>query len=91
MLASMTLYPKDLNVKHEDVEQRGLGSMTQTTKEGKLVYFIARVKKKEGSGRSISRILKHLVETYSTRYLHDGVANEGIQVLHQWQWLGRIM
>ena len=30
---SMTLYPKDLNVKHEDVEKRGLGSMSQTTKE----------------------------------------------------------
>ena len=34
---SMTLYPKDPNVKHEDVEERGLGSMAQTTKEGKLV------------------------------------------------------
>ena len=27
-MASMTLYPKDLNVKQVDVEERGLGSVT---------------------------------------------------------------
>ena len=51
---SMTLYPKDPNVKHEDVEQRGLGSMTQTMKEGKVIDFFSRVRKNEVSGRSIS-------------------------------------
>ena len=73
----MTLYPKDLNVKHEDVEQRGLGSMTQTMEEGNLIDFVARARKKEGSGRSISRILKNLLETSSTEDLHNGVADEG--------------
>lgn len=51
---SMTLYPKDPNVKHEDVEQRGLRSMTQTMKEEKLIDFVPRATKKEGSRRSIS-------------------------------------
>lgn len=51
---SMTLYPKDLNVKHEDVEQRGLGSMTETMKEWKLIDFVARARKNEVSERSIS-------------------------------------
>lgn len=53
-MASMNLYPKDPNVKHVDVEKRGLESINQTTKEEKLVDFIARAKNKNGSGRSIS-------------------------------------
>ena len=53
-IASMTLYPKDLNVKQEDVEQRGLRSMTQTTNKEKIIDFVTRAKKKEGIGRSIS-------------------------------------
>jgi len=74
---SMTLYPKDPNVKHEVVEQRGLGSMTQTTKEGKLIDFVARARKNEGSEKAVSRTLKHLTETSSTDDLHNGVAKEG--------------
>jgi len=45
-MTSMILYPKDPNVKHEDVEQRGLGSITQTPKERKLIDFVARDGKK---------------------------------------------
>ena len=74
---SMSLYPKDPNVKHEDVEQRGFGSMTQTTKEGKFIDFVARVRNKEGSERTISRIREHLKETSSTDDLHNGIADEG--------------
>ena len=73
----MNLYPKDLNVKHEDVEQRGLGSMTQTTREGKLIDFIARARKKEGSERTISRTLRYLTETSSIDDLHNRVSDEG--------------
>ena len=73
---SMTLYPKDPNVKHEDVEQRGLGSMTQTKREGKLIKFLARARKNEVSKRSASRILKHLTDTSSTNDLHNGVSKE---------------
>jgi len=51
--------------------------MTQTTKEEKLIYFVARARKKEGSGKSISQILKHLAETSSTEDLQNGVADEG--------------
>ena len=51
---SMTLYPKDPNMKHEDVEERGLGSVTQTTKEKKLIDFVARAGKNEGSEKEIS-------------------------------------
>jgi len=51
----MISYPKDPNVKHEDVEQRGLGSIVQTTKEKKLVEFIAKAgRKNEGSERTTS-------------------------------------
>ena len=71
---SMTLYPKDPNVKPEDVEQRGLGSMTQTTKKRKLINFVARARKNEVSERSASRILKHLTKTSSIDDLHNGVA-----------------
>ena len=73
----MNLYPKDPNVKHEDVEQRGLGSMTQTTKEGKLIDFIVRARKNEVSEREISQSLEHLTETSSTDDFHNGVAKEG--------------
>lgn len=75
--ASMTLYPKDPNVKHVDLEQRGIGSMTQTTKEGKLVDFIARARRKDEGGKSISHTLRHLTRESSTKYLHNGVADEG--------------
>lgn len=77
MMNSMTLYLKDPNVKHEDVEKRGLESMTQTTKEGKLIEFIERARKKEGSEKSISQILKHLAEKSSMDDLHNRVADEG--------------
>ena len=70
----MTLYPKDPNVKHEDVEQRRIGSMTQTTKGGKLFDFVARAKKNEASEKAVSRTLRHLTETSSTNDLHNGVA-----------------
>jgi len=54
-MTSMILYPKDPNVKHEDVEQRGLWSVTQTTKEKKLVDFIAKARRKnEGSEKVTS-------------------------------------
>jgi len=43
-----------------------------------LIEFVARVRKKEGCGRSISQILKHLVETSSTKHLHNEVADEEI-------------
>jgi len=74
---SMIMYPKDPNVKHEDVEQRGLGSMVQT-KEKKLVDFIAKAgRKNEGSERKTSRTWRHLMGASSTNDLHNGVANEG--------------
>ena len=76
-MTSMTLYRKDPNVKHEDVEQRGIESMTQTMKEGKLIDFVARARKNEGSEKAVSRTLKHLTETSSTDDLHNGVAKEG--------------
>lgn len=78
MMASMTLYPKDPNV-----EQRGLGSMTQTTKEEKLIDFVAREKKKKGSGRSISQILKHLEKAYSTKILTIELQMKEVRVLLQ--------
>ena len=88
----MTLYPKDLNVKHEDMEQRGLGSVTQTTKEGKLIDFVARAgKNDEGSERAISRTWRHLTGTSSTSDLHNGLQMTGVRVLLQRQWLMKIM
>jgi len=73
---SMILYPKDPNVKHEDVEQRGLGSIVQT-EEKKLVDFIAKAgKKNEGSEKKVSRTWRHLMGASSTNGLHNGVANE---------------
>jgi len=76
-IASITLYPKDPNVKHVDVEKRGLRSMTQTMKEGKLVDFISRARRKDEGGKSISHILRNLRGASSTKDLHNGVADEG--------------
>ena len=74
---SMILYPKDPNVKHEDVEQRGLGSVVQKTKERKLVDFVARAgRKNEESEKGTSRTWRHLVGASATDDLHNGVANE---------------
>lgn len=73
----MTLYPKDPNMKHENVEERGLGSVTQTTKERKLIDFVARAGKNEGSEKEISRTWRPLIGASSTNDLHNEVANEG--------------
>lgn len=80
----MNLYPKEQNVKHDNVEQRGLGCMTQTTKEGKLVNFLARARRKDDGGKSVSHILRHLKGVSSTKYLHNGVADNGSSKLLQW-------
>ena len=73
---SMIFYPKDPNVKHEDVEQRGLGSIVQT-KEKKLLDFIAKARRKnERSEKKVSRTWRHLMGASSTKDPHNGVANE---------------
>ena len=76
-MTSMILYPKYPNVKHEDVEQRGLGSVVQTTKERKLVDFIAKAGRKNESERTTSQTWRHLMGSSSADNLHNGVANEG--------------
>lgn len=72
----MTLYPKDLNLKHDYVEQRGLGCMNETMKEMKLVEFFVRARRKDEGGNRVSLILKHLICASSTKDLHHGVSDE---------------
>jgi len=55
----------------------GLRCQTQTTKEGKLVNFVARARRKDEGGKSISHILEHLTEASSMKYLHHGIADKG--------------
>lgn len=75
-MASMTLYPKDPNVKHGDVEPRGVGSVVQTTKEKNLVDFVAKAgNKNKGSEGRTSRTWKHFLGISSTNP-HNGDANE---------------
>lgn len=77
-ISLMALYPKDPNVKHDYVEQRGLGCMTQTTKERKIVDFVTRARRKYEGGKEVSHILRHLRDASSTEGLHHGVVDEGI-------------
>jgi len=58
-IALMTLYPKDSNVKHDYVEQRELGCVTQVTKEKLMIEFVARARKekKDGGGKAVPPIM----------------------------------
>lgn len=76
-ITSITLYPKDLNVMHGYVEKRGLGCMTQTTKERTLVDFFVRSIMKYEGGKTVSHILKHLTCASSMKDLHHGISSEG--------------
>jgi len=75
---SMTLYEKDPNVKHQHVEQHGLGWVTQVTKDNMMIEFVARTMKenKDGGGRMTPPITKKHVVVSSIESIHHGIIEE---------------
>jgi len=64
-------------VKHDYVEQRELGCMTQLTKEKKIINFVARdMKEKEGGGKEVPPIMERMADASSIGRLHHEVVDE---------------
>ena len=70
-MASLILYEKDSDMDHTtSVEQRELGSMTQTTKEERMFDFVGRDLKERRKGADIASFLEHVAEK-TTQDLHQ--------------------
>ena len=69
-LASLILYEKDPDMDHTNMEQRELGSVTQTTNEQRIFDFVERDLKEGRKGADIASFLEHVAEK-STQDLHQ--------------------
>ena len=70
-MASLILYEKDPDMDHTtSVEQRGLGSMSQTTKEERMFDFVGRDLKERRKGADVASFLEHVAEK-TTQDLHQ--------------------